>query len=90
MRRTVVILSFISPICYSIFFILFKMGLLSIKMQTFIFENEIFFWIFQLLTLIVGFIVCKKRADRILFVSIFIFLFLFGLLTGDMFNPYTA
>ena len=78
------------PIIYIGLLILLRFNYLSMKTQDLIYGNGIFFWIAQLIAVIIGFVWCKKVTVRIFLVFAWFCFFILEYKTIKLFNAFSA
>jgi cytochrome c biogenesis factor len=89
--KIAIVLNLIIPIVYVSLIIILKIKTLSMTSKDNIYYNGMIFWLTQLIFLVVGWVLCKKKKERkiaALLITFFILFFLTELLTIDMFSPW--
>lgn len=89
--KIAMVLNLIIPVVYISLIILLKVNALLMTPKDNIYYNGMIFWLLQLIVLIVGWILCRKKEERkivALLITLFILFFLTELLTIEMFSPW--
>jgi hypothetical protein len=84
--KIAIMLNIILPIMYGIALVLLKYNVLPNRLQYFIWDYRDLLWTFQVITLIGGFVLCRTKKYRILFLLVFMAFVFFGAITIHFFN----
>jgi hypothetical protein len=88
--RKAFIANCVIPMIYMGLLVLLRFNYLSMKTQDLIYGNGIFFWVGQLIAVIIGFVFCKKAIVRIFLVLAWFCFFLLEYKTIKLFNGFSA